>query len=455
MHFLGFNGFTGQAVSATTLTFLGSSGNLLHNPVYDTGTFSPVGGGILSENLTDSTFGFSGFVAEIDVLLSFAKVMEARCRYMLHETSWIPKDVRTAPATSCGSLGRGLVCAGGGASYRRIGFFCLPLEDGSGGGWRGSVISQIGSRAPEEAARRRTTTTCRTVVAGGHGLRLSQRSVDPETHCLGDSQGVRRGVSSKPRLASPPPDGLVLSSSGTARHPTRREGHRALEAVQVAAYKKTRNDLGPTWPSSMKAASCSSRRAAGLGGHRDRPLSSATATNTTASRRWLRSPSPLFENASGSMFASSRTTSRPFMWPSFSGNFCTTCADTSSFFGIKRESTRAHTLRKSAATTLACIWNAFPHTHLNSILSNRSGMISKATQPTACRATDEISETCFMPIPVECGVPRPSCAPSSLCPTCLHHHDTSSITFAKLNKLARGPRTGFHGELCESILLCQ
>ena len=101
-----------------------------------------------------------------------------------------------APATSYGSLGEGLVCAGGGASSRRLGVFCLPLEVGPGGGCRGGVVAQTGSGAAQEAAERRTAATSRTVAEGGHGLRLSQRYADPEAHCLDDSQGVGRAVSS-------------------------------------------------------------------------------------------------------------------------------------------------------------------------------------------------------------------------------------------------------------------
>jgi hypothetical protein len=59
-----------------------------------------------------------------------------------------------------------------------------------------------------------------------------------------------------------------------------------LEALPVAAYKKRRNDLGPIWFSSMKAAFFSFRPADGHGHRQGRHLSFNTTIDTTASPLW-------------------------------------------------------------------------------------------------------------------------------------------------------------------------
>jgi len=72
MHFRGLNGTTGAAYTNTRFSFLRSSGELLKNPISDAGTYYPVGGGILYDHLTDTSFAFSGFVAAIFVVDQYA-----------------------------------------------------------------------------------------------------------------------------------------------------------------------------------------------------------------------------------------------------------------------------------------------------------------------------------------------------------------------------------------------
>ena len=151
-------------------------------------------------------------------------------------------------------------------------------------------------------------------------IRLSERSVDAETNQDRYPQGVRCCVPPQSRLAAVAPCRLVVSSARGPGDPTGPRGHCSLEALPVAAYKKRRNDLGPIWFSSMKAAFFSFRPVDGHGDQPGRHPLFSTTTDTTASPRWRLS---VFQSsASAWVYISgfSRTTSKRCMWPGFSAH---------------------------------------------------------------------------------------------------------------------------------------
>ena len=98
------------------------------------------------------------------------------------------------------------------------------------------------------------------VAERGRCLRLPQRTMDVGSHRRGDCAGVRCILSSQSCMAAASSTLLVLPGSGVAGHAARRGRHRPLEALPLAAYKKRLANLGPIWPSWMKAAFCSSPR---------------------------------------------------------------------------------------------------------------------------------------------------------------------------------------------------
>lgn len=86
--------------------------------------------------------------------------------------------------------------------------------------------------------------------------RLSQRALDVEADCDLDSPGVRCPLSPEPSVPCPSIVWVELSGARAPGDSARRGRHRALEALPMAGYKKKREDLAPTSPSSMRAASC-------------------------------------------------------------------------------------------------------------------------------------------------------------------------------------------------------
>ena len=137
---------------------------------------------------------------------------------------------------------------------RRVVLLCLPMAtDGTSRGPDRSE-GQTGSGSSAQTARGRMLPTLEASSGRGIGIRLSERSVDAETNQNRYPQGVRCCLPPQSRLAAVATRGLVMSSARAPSDPTGLRGHCSWEALQVAAYKKRRNDLGPIWFSSMRAA---------------------------------------------------------------------------------------------------------------------------------------------------------------------------------------------------------
>ena len=108
----------GGNVSMKT-TFLNPSGDLIQNPFYDEVNSYPIGG-VLSDNLTNSIFGFSGFVAEIDIL-TFLDPPDpgATVKYMTLSFYSEDKPILTPIPTTMLLLGSGLVGLAGSRIRRK------------------------------------------------------------------------------------------------------------------------------------------------------------------------------------------------------------------------------------------------------------------------------------------------------------------------------------------------
>lgn len=85
-------------------------------------------------------------------------------------------------------------------------------------------------------------------------MRLYHGPLDPKTRGASDRGAVWHPLPLQPHVAPPSRIGLEHPEAGQARPGTGREGHRPLEALRLAAYKKRPNSLGPTWSFSTKAA---------------------------------------------------------------------------------------------------------------------------------------------------------------------------------------------------------
>ena len=342
---------------------------------------------------------------------------------MLYETTRICEDIGDAAATGHGTVeqrpddGRGVPS---GRDFDRLRF---PLASSHSRGRTGSAGGKTGPWPATKAPEAGMSAVAGTAAERGHGLRLSQRTVDAETHRPGGPPGVRRPVSSQPCVAGVAGVALVLPGARTPARAAGRGSDRTLEAIQVAAYKKTPANLGPIWRSLMKAAFCSFRRADGRGARKVRPPRFPTAISTTASRPWRSLRSARSAGALACTPDSNRTTSRPCTWPRSCDNFCTTCQGRSSWYGTKGKFTRVRRSRESCWTTLAFRRSSFPSMPRSSIRPSRSGTTSKATRPIASRWTNRISETVFMPINAGLDVPKKSFVPLFWRRSCHHLSD--------------------------------
>ena len=352
---------------------------------------------------------------------------------MIHETTRNTPAVRTTAAMGhCASGARPEYEGGRPTCWH---FLCLRVPmAGCRTEWRhGRLAGQARSRPPSQVEPMGTPQIAGLAPKGGARLWVPQRPLDTEKDCFGDPEGIRRAVSPQPCLAHPARRGLVLSSPRTACHPARRQGHCALESVQVAPDKKKPKDLGPISPSSMKAAFCSFPHGVARGGRRGtRPLF-ATATNMTASRRWAHSPSPPSTPTWAFTCASSRTISRPPMWPSFCGTCCSTCAATSFCSGMEGASTKARQSNKCSRTIPVCMSSRSRSMLPNSTPPNKYGTTSRGTLQTVCSRTSRTFASACTDASVVFVAPNRNCVPSSLPQTSHLCPGNTYITYAKPN----------------------
>ena len=88
---------------------------------------------------------------KLEALLDFAKVMETKCRSMMHETTWITKSLGATPAQSSQLVSEGPEFVRGCTEDRRLSFFCLSMAGGAFGRRRVGVDAQAGARAASQA----------------------------------------------------------------------------------------------------------------------------------------------------------------------------------------------------------------------------------------------------------------------------------------------------------------
>lgn len=229
-------------------------------------------------------------------------------------------------------------------------------------------------------------------VARTAGGGILHRRVDAEAHRGTDPQAFRRTLPSRACLeVVAGRSGVELPKARAAGERTRRRWHRALEALQVAAYKKRHTDLVPIWPFWMKAASCSFPTSARRGHRGDEHHGSVIATDTTASRPFRSLPSRRGVSGSDCLFTFTLPTSRPRR----SSSSCVLCFDTSvapsCCSGMADQSTGTLPSRHSCVRIRVCTRNGFPRTPRNSIPMSSSGAKPSANWQTPQRRTSVTS----------------------------------------------------------------
>jgi len=222
-------------------------------------------------------------------------------------------------------------------------------------------------------------------LGGRAGPWVPDRSVDAGAHRGRDSEKVSSVVPPQPCVVVAARHGLELSAAGAARPPTGRAGHRPLEALSVAAYKKTRIALRLTWFSSTRAASCSSPTLSAPGHPEGTPRMPGISTNRATSPpsvRWRSRPGgAVWRCTSGSKAAASMG----WMSAGSSGSSCDTSAARWSCSGTKARSIGVRPCRRSSASTPGFSLSTSRRTPRNSTRLSTSGVRATVGWPTAPR----------------------------------------------------------------------
>jgi len=201
--------------------------------------------------------------------LRFAKVMERNsilCYNGDHETPRHPNRVGKAAPARHPIVEKGKNKPFGHRPVARsIQKLCLPMVAGlSREGIQGAEI-QGGSRPPTEVAGGAKRETKATVAGRSISLRISDRPVDLAEGSASNSKELWDSVSPQSCLAVTLEDGVELSETRTPGVGEKRRRDCPLDAVSLAAYKKTPKNLVPTCFSLMKAGFCSFPRSRGRG----------------------------------------------------------------------------------------------------------------------------------------------------------------------------------------------
>lgn len=349
----------------------------------------------------------------------------------MNETHRIAEGIGAPPTTGDGIARSRPESERGRAARPRLFLFCFPMATDGRARRPGRSEGQTGSGAPAQTARGRMPATLTASSGRSTGIRLSKRSVDPETNPDRYPQGIRCCIPSQSRLASVATCRVVVPSTRASSDPTGPRGHCSLEALQVAAYKKTRKDLGPICCFSMKAAFFSFRTADGHGHRPDRRRSFVTTTDTTASPPWQPSVCRPYANTWVCISGSSRTTFRRPMWLRFSAHSYGTCGDRLSYCGTMALSTKAPSLPNSRRTIPDSAFKRSPAMRPSSIPLNRSGTTSRATTPTRHTATSSTFGSDSTTMHGASVAPKLHSDHFSWRPTCRHHLGSACITYAK------------------------
>ena len=219
------------------------------------------------------------------------------------------------------------------------------------------------------------------------GLRPSYGPVDLEADRSVDPGTVSYSLSPQPCLAVTSRHGVELPETGAPSPTTGRSGDRPLEAVPLAAYKKTLKDLAPIWSSSMNPVSCSSPTWPAPGPLKAKRRSFTIGTNRIGSRQ--SAPWRCLPNGDDWRFIFSFAPAISRGWMSepssntcsgiFGGRWC--CS------GIGEPSTGVNKLNTGVLNTRDSRWNISRPMRRNSTQRSISGARRIARWPTVHRWT--------------------------------------------------------------------
>lgn len=301
------------------------------------------------------------------------------------------------PASHRSVEARAESCAGS-REDRQFAEFCIPVAASLSRERHAGAGLQAGARAAAQAGSPPKTGVDADSCSRGAELRLLIGSVDPEARGRRDPRTFRGALSSQSHVALPSGLGMEQPEANEAGPGTGREGHRALEALHLAAYKKRPNATDPIWSFSTKAGSSCflASSAPGLPEARRRSCVARDAGPKYLPSRRSRFP------RSASAWPSTRDsirarTSAPRSRPLFFVSSTSICGAVLSSFGMAAISTRGRPFGRSSKGIRVGVSIASPATLPNSIRMNLSGACSKGRWPIALPKTFRISSVSSTP----------------------------------------------------------
>lgn len=352
----------------------------------------------------------------------------------MHETLWIPHNLGTTATPCWGAPAARPERAPGSPPGAGVGELAISVVAGLGTRRRCRLSPQTRAWASRHVDSPTTTTVDRAVAARRQGLRLPQRAGDLEAHRGGNPSRVRGPLSPRAHLEGLAGRRLELSGAGGPRHPARRAGDRPGEALQVAGDKTKPAGWERSSPSSTKAASCSSPRAAGAGLPGDRPPSSPISISLIGSRRWPLSRCRRSASTWAWIAVSSRPLSKPPLWRTSCERCCVSGGAMASSCGLRARSPKGQPLPRSSRPILGCLWKSSRPLLRSSTLQSTCGTTLQAIPPIVCGRSCASAAADGRPIPVGSGAPRQSCARVSWHPSSRRRRDDILMAYAKFNR---------------------
>lgn len=321
---------------------------------------------------------------------------------MVHETSGNRATTGKASPTGNPVVKSGQEPVGSGKCLKLFRKFGVPLvSDLSNTGaervatstnaWQTAQTYQIAKEQADQAAAERS-----------FGRRLSDGYVDLAT-CIRNNRGsIRHSVPSLSCLETSRQYGVELPEAGATSPATGRRENSPLEAIPLAAYKKTRHNMGPIWYFLTKAAFCSSLRSDAHGLPREKRRFFIIST----SKIGYPPSAPLLSLRKGSASLCISGTRPGISTALMSEPFSHCCSGTSGgrwfSFGMEDQSIcekRSNNISPSIGDFMS---NGFLHMLLNSTRRNMYGTKPTVLSPIARRKTYRTSTTC-------CAAPSADC----------------------------------------------
>lgn len=249
----------------------------------------------------------------------------------------------------------------------------------------GSISSsaEAHSRTPSETLRYPKEKAESDSFKGSFSLRLSDRSLDFKAYRRTDKQAFLYRLSSQPRLEGLERDGMELPEAPASCPPKERRRNRSLEALPLAAYKKTPKELAPTSYFLMKVVFCLFPILPAPGHQKDKRLSFTTFINKTGFLPSVPFRYRQLRNVSPFILSAEQRTLRVWIYKPFLKSLPDILKELWLFSGIAGLSTGEQKSKNGSLNIQGSIQNSFRLTHLNLILRNMCGIKLTTHYPTA------------------------------------------------------------------------